>query len=88
METPSDVLNPDHYKRPDSTGKPRSRKSISNMEVIDVIEKFALNFHLGNVIKYVLRAGKKEGSTTLVDLRKAHKYLGREISRLEGNPKW
>ena len=87
METPSDVLSPDHYKRPDSSGKPH-RKSISNMEAIDVIEKFALNFHLGNVIKYVLRAGKKEGSTTLEDLKKAHKYLSRQISLLEGSPKW
>ena len=42
-----DPLNPSHYKS-------------EKMEAIDVIESFGLNFHLGNSIKYILRAGKKE----------------------------
>jgi len=52
------------------------------VEVIDVIEAFALGFNLGNAVKYVLRADLKEDALT--DLRKARWYLDREISRREG----
>ena len=40
---------------------------------------YQLNFSLGNVIKYVLRAGKKNGESDLDDLNKALWYLNREI---------
>ncbi len=46
-------------------------------EVIDVIEAFNLNFNLGNCVKYILRAGKKDSALT--DLEKAAWYLNREI---------
>lgn len=49
------------------------------MEVINVIEHYDLNFNLGNVIKYVLRAGKKNGSAYTEDLQKAAWYLNRQI---------
>ena len=42
----NDNVNTQHYK-----GK--------KFEVIDIIDDYNLNFNLGNVIKYVLRAGKK-----------------------------
>ena len=51
------------------------------MEVIDVIEAFGLGFCLGNVIKYILRAGKKDA--TIQELKKARWYLDRHISNLE-----
>ena len=47
-------------------------------EVIDIIEDYQLGFHLGNVLKYTLRAGKK--SDRVEDLRKAVWYLEREIA--------
>lgn len=47
------------------------------LEVIDVIEAFDLNFNLGNAIKYILRAGKKESFSQ--DIQKAIWYLTREI---------
>lgn len=50
-----------------------------SLEAVDVIEQFCLNFHLGNVVKYVLRAGKKGDKSE--DLRKAIWYLQREIER-------
>ena len=50
-------------------------------EVIDFIEAYALNFNLGNVVKYVSRAGRKKGEDTLTALKKAQWYLEREISR-------
>lgn len=50
-------------------------------EAIKVIEAWELNFCLGNVIKYVARAGKKQSK--LEDLKKALWYLEREISNAE-----
>jgi len=47
------------------------------IEAIDVIEDWNLNFHLGNVIKYVCRAPYKDNE--LVDLKKARSYLDRYI---------
>lgn len=52
-------------------------------EAIKVIRAYGLNFALGNAIKYVLRAGKKSGESTLDDLRKARWYLDNEIQELE-----
>jgi hypothetical protein len=43
-----------------------------------------MNFNLGNVIKYLWRAGLKEEGTTIEDLKKAAWYLNDEIKRREG----
>ena len=59
------VVKPDHYQ-----GK-------GGLQAIDVIEAFGLGFSLGNVIKYVLRAGKKQDR--IQDLEKAMEYLKFEI---------
>lgn len=53
-------------------------------EAIKVIEAWELGFHLGNAVKYIARAGRKDPSKTVEDLRKARWYLDREIERLEG----
>ena len=45
------------------------------VEVIDIIEEWNLGFHLGNVLKYLVRAGKKESK--LMDLKKALWYAER-----------
>lgn len=50
------------------------------MEVIDVIEAFKLGFPLGNAVKYILRAGKKDDG--LQDLQKAAWYLNHEINKI------
>lgn len=52
-------------------------------EAIKVIEAWELNFSLGNVVKYISRAGKKENTTALQDLLKAKKYLEFEIAKHE-----
>lgn len=65
----SNVEKPKHY----NTGK---------IEVIDAIEDWKLNFHRGNVIKYVARAGHKDHTKEVEDLEKAHWYLSREIFTL------
>jgi len=54
-------------------------------EAIKVIEAWELGFCLGNVIKYISRAGKKDPAKELQDLEKAKWYLDRHISRLK-NP--
>jgi hypothetical protein len=51
-------------------------------EAIKVIEAWHLDFCLGNVVKYIARAGRKSGTTTMEDLRKAQWYLDREIGSL------
>ncbi|MFF4245247.1 DUF3310 domain-containing protein [Streptomyces sp. NPDC001822] len=50
------------------------------IEVIDITE--LLNFNVGNVVKYALRAGHKT-EDPITDLRKAAWYINREIERLE-----
>ena len=52
-------------------------------EVIKVIEAWNLGFHLGNTVKYISRAGKKDGNSATQDLKKALFYLNREIELLE-----
>lgn len=53
-------------------------------EVIKVIDAWGLGFKLGNVVKYVARAGKKDPSKELEDLRKARFYINHRITELEG----
>ena len=55
----------------------------SKIEVIDYIEDKDLGFCLGNVIKYVSRAGKKYKEKENEDLKKAKWYLERRIRELE-----
>jgi hypothetical protein len=54
----------------------------SGHEVIDVIESWDLNFSLGNAIKYIARAGRKDEKLNIQDLNKASWYINREIERL------
>lgn len=76
MTKNNSVTHPSHY----TSGK---------IEVIDFITDQQLDFCLGNVIKYVSRAGKKEeeGKTlfekTVEDLKKARFYLDYKIKELE-----
>ena len=65
-----DVVNrPSHYCE-DRTYEP-----------IAVIKDWKLNFNLGNVVKYISRAGRKDD--ILQDLKKAKFYLDWEIKYLE-----
>jgi len=66
------VDHPAHYGGADNT-----------YEAIKVIEAWELGFNLGNVIKYISRAGKK--GSKLEDLKKAQWYLNREIRKNESN---
>lgn len=71
LQPPEDAVNhPLHY----TSGK---------IETIDFIEDQGLNFHRGNAVKYIVRAGKKDPEKEIEDLKKAAWYINREIARLE-----
>lgn len=65
----------------DNVNKPK-HYNTGKIEVISAIEDWQLDFHLGNVVKYVARAGKKDASRTIEDLEKAQYYLNRKIEEL------
>ena len=65
------VNNPEHYG---------GKQNI--YEAIKVIEAWDLNFHLGNGVKYISRAGKKDKTKFKEDLEKAKWYLDRFIGTL------
>lgn len=52
----------------------------NGIQAIDAIEAWDLNFSLGNVVKYVARAGKKTKNRK-EDLEKALWYLQRELRK-------
>jgi hypothetical protein len=78
-QTPDVVNHPSHY----NAGK---------IEVIEAIEDWqagalaGVGFHLGNAIKYIARAGKKDPAKTVEDLEKAIWYCRRAIAVLKGQP--
>ena len=57
----------------------------NDYEVFKVLEAWGLDrdFYLGNVIKYVVRAGKKNPGAYKEDLQKAIVYLQKRIDSLE-----
>ena len=63
------VNNPSHY-------------TDGNIEVIEYIEDKKLGFCLGNAIKYISRAGKKDSDKEIEDLKKAKWYIDRRIKEL------
>lgn len=63
------VNHPQHYGGKDNV-----------YEAIKIIEHYNLDFHLGNVLKYILRSDKK--GNEIEDLKKAEFYLKRKIEKL------
>jgi len=70
MQKKEMINHPEHYLKE------------SGFEVIDVIEAWDLNFSLGNALKYIARAGKKDPEKQKQDLEKAVWYIERTISNL------
>ena len=60
-----------------------SHYTAGSIEVIDFIEDQKLSYHLGNAMKYICRAGRKDPTKTTEDLRKAVWYINRYIKLLE-----
>jgi hypothetical protein len=75
MATKKEAVNhPSHYGGADNP-----------YEAIKVIEAWQLDFCLGNALKYIARAGKKDAATEFEDLEKAEWYLKRRIEKLSAN---
>lgn len=72
MENNNSINHPQHYGG-----------ETNIYEAIKVIEAWHLDFCLGNVLKYICRAGEKSASTEITDLKKASWYLNRRIEQLE-----
>jgi hypothetical protein len=70
IKSSSNVDHPNHYMK--DTG----------FEVIDVIDAWKLDFNLGNAVKYIARAGKKNPEKTREDLEKAIWYISHKIKSL------
>lgn len=69
-----DSKHPDYYKGDSGDGR--------SIEVFDIIDQFVGgDFYLGNVLKYVCRAGKKSADTKRQDLEKALHYIKEAIKR-------
>lgn len=77
-ETKKESINhPEHYKE-------------GGFEAIDVINAYSHirgSFALGNAVKYILRAGKKDPAKYTEDLKKAIWYLQNEVDFVESHPK-
>jgi hypothetical protein len=54
-------------------------------EAIKVIDAWNLGFSLGNTVKYISRAGKKDSDKEIQDLEKALWYLQHHIDALKSN---
>ncbi|MFN7656388.1 MAG: DUF3310 domain-containing protein [bacterium] len=76
MENKEMVNHPQHYGGKDN-----------KYEAIKVIDAWGLGFSLGNTVKYISRAGKKNQEKELEDLKKALWYLNHHIQTLESKLK-
>jgi hypothetical protein len=69
----------------ESINHPEHYGGDNTYEAIKVIEAWDLDFSLGNTIKYISRAGKKDKAKEIEDLKKALWYLDRKIKTLKIN---
>ena len=76
-------MNTQNEQQKDDPVNHPSHYTDGKIEVIDFIEDKGLNFHRGNAVKYIARAGKKDKNKEIEDLKKAVWYINREIKRLE-----
>lgn len=77
-------IEPDTASEASDTVNHPSHYTSGGVEVIDAIEAWGLGFRLGNAVKYIARAGKKDPAKVVEDLRKARWYLDREIAKRGG----
>jgi len=68
----------------DSVNHPTHYGGDTTYEVIKVITAWGLSWHLGDAVKYIARAGKKDPEKEIEDLKKAVFYLNYKIELLAG----
>lgn len=79
--SPKRVEESESQPQYDIIGKPSHYTEGRKYEPKDVIRDWGLNFNLGNAVKYISRAGRKDD--ILQDLKKARQYLDFEIEAIE-----
>ena len=67
----------------DEQVNPKHYADLGYYAASHVIPEWGLGFELGNALKYIQRAGKKEGQSPIVDLKKAIWYIERHIHLLD-----
>ena len=72
----------EHHKKDDPVNHP-AHYTDGRIEVIEFIEDKRLGYCLGNAVKYISRAGKKDPAKEVEDLRKAVWYIERRIKELK-----
>ena len=70
----NDPINPNYY-------------NDSKITPFDVIDDWKLDFYLGSAMKYIKRAGKKDGNSRMQDLLKIKRYIEKEIELEENERK-
>lgn len=71
-ESPPDFETPSHYGGNDNPFEP-----------FKIIDYYHLDFYVGNVVKYILRAGRKANTNEVDDIKKAIHYLNERLKRIE-----
>lgn len=82
MDVSSKSVTGNNSDKGDAINHP-SHYNHGTIEAIDVIEDWGLDFSLGSAVKYICRAGYKDGETASKDLSKALWYVQREIDRIK-----
>lgn len=70
-DDPSRELHPDYYN------------VVPGMQPWDIIKAYGLDYWKGTVLAYILRAGRKPGSSEYQDMLKAYTFLGEHLRELE-----
>jgi len=68
-------IKPSHYINENK----KFTRNDGKLEVFDIIDYYDLDFYSGNIIKYIVRCGKKPNESMLKDLKKALVYLEMKI---------
>ena len=71
----------EHIKETPMRGTQIHYENGKDYDVIDIIQDYKLNFNRGNIVKYILRCGKKDDE--IQELTKAKDYIEREIQYLK-----
>ena len=68
-----------HAESSDALAQSPTYYTVGEIQPWDFIRDQGLNYHLGNAVKYIARAGKKPGNSAAKDLAKAIHYLENEL---------
>ncbi len=68
-------IKPSHYINENK----KFTRNDGKLEVFDIIDYYDLDFYYGNILKYIVRCGKKPNESMLKDLKKALVYLEKKI---------